>query len=101
MGFQTRTIPDATALPLMPPVRAAEEAVHAILHRELITGDEARKRVRVEITRDVEREIRRSISAANYHLFHDPRATIGPMQIMGISYYVVDNLPEPGWRVLP
>lgn len=95
-----RTIPLASVLPLFPPVRAAMEAVEAILMRDFgATDADARERVRVEVDRDVEKEIRRLISSTNYHLVHDPRTAVGPMQIMGVSFYVVDNLPAPGWRV--
>jgi hypothetical protein len=96
----SRTIPLVSSLNLYPPVKAAMVAVENVLRREFnVTGDEARERVRVEITHDVEREIRRLISSNNYHLVHDPRAAVGPMEIMGVSFYVVDHLPAPGWRV--
>ena len=77
---------------------AAEEAVQNVLRRDFgCTSDQARKaRVRVEMTYDVRRELRERIS---------PSCSIDfggkdPMQIMGVSYYVVNQLPEPGWRVV-
>ena len=91
-------IPDATRAPLHPIVEAAERVVHEFLNRWPVYSDTARDMIRVEVTRDVMRELRD---------YFGPTASVpyseheGPTKIMGVSYYVVDNLPEPGWRVLP
>lgn len=99
-SLRSVTIPDGTKLTFHPAVGAAERAVHDLLRKRPYTSDEARGIVRVEITRDVRDELRARVSTVNQYLVHGPRQA-GPMQIMGISYYVVDTLPEPGWRVLP
>lgn len=100
-GLVQRTIMDTRSLPLCPPVKAAEEAVHAILKADFrVSVAAARRRVRVEITRELEMELRSLVSVNNLYLIHDPTKEDGPIEIMGVSYYVVRRLPEPGWRVI-
>lgn len=83
---------------LHPAVNAAVEQVHKLLYNKLeMNPEQARRRVRVEITPDTEFAIMQRHGRDSYYPRHDQD---GPMQVMGISFYVVGRLPEPGWRVL-
>lgn len=83
---------------LHPAVQAARAQVDKLLRSRLeMNPEQARRRVRVEITPDVE------FAIMQWHGpdLHYPRLDQdGPMQVAGISFYAVNCLPEPGWRVL-
>lgn len=83
---------------LHPAVQAARAQVDNLLRNKLeMSPGEARRRVRVEMTPDVE------FAIMQWHgpdLLHPRYNQDGPMRVMGISFYVVNRLPEPGWRVL-
>lgn len=83
--------------PFHPALEAALRAVDET-HRKRLCPDEAvRRSVRVEITHAVEDALMmHAYNNFDYRRFQQD----GPMQFMGISFYVVARLPDPGWRVV-
>lgn len=80
-----------------PAVQAARQCYHDAMRRCFEKPDAVRHRMRVEITHDIRDQLR--ALADREQLTYDHKQ-FGPMQVEGISYYVVDHLPEPGWRVI-
>lgn len=59
--------------------------------------DQIRKLVRVEITETIRKEL---YALRDRHEIVFPHFAWGPITICGISFYMVDALPDPGWRVI-
>jgi hypothetical protein len=79
-----------------PAVVAARQARRDALTKDAWPTDWIEAALRVEVTREVRQELRDL--ADRYQVFRR-YDTEGPEMIEGVPYYVVDKLPEPGWRV--
>lgn len=58
--------------------------------------------LRVELSRDVEEQIyhQADLEVRNFLSSQMRTGVEGPWVVQGVSWYRVDNLPAPGWRVI-
>lgn len=82
-----------------PAVRAARIARRDAM-RKGVRPDWAERLIRVEITHEVKCELRALCDRSEIFALFTAPGPVGPMTIEGFAYYVVDRLPEPGWRVI-
>lgn len=61
---------------------------------------DARRVLRIEVDRDREYDIVTYLHESGRLFDHSHADRIGPRQFDGVDLYVVDQLPEPGWRII-
>lgn len=76
-----------------------DEAVGGVRVAPAFKSEQVDAMVRIEVDRDHEHELFRDPSShLSFQIRSGPRE--GPLEFMGSALYIVDRLPDPGWRVI-
>ncbi len=77
--------------------RHLHETMRHVMHRFPFTSDQARRMIRLEVDYERERVIAYTMHRYGFTALHERE---GPTTFEGFDVYVVNRLPEPGWRVV-
>lgn len=55
--------------------------------------------LRVEVDHAARTRLRATSPALGHGIYH-PHAKEGPLTLEGVAVYLVEHLPEPGWRII-